>query len=337
MSRRVGLAVLIASLAVALLPPRALGDEVVVFDEVMTWRHEDPASFEGRARGPGNWVTPVNYRDGRLMFRLEVSSKPSDRPMYAQVCLGQQGWQIESCSGRFDPQFATPGVYTTDLGAPSSWWSHGAVDWTNLGASTFPSFSLSDPLSDRLMQSQGCGAYCWDPAFGNIASHMPITVRATLVAVSIGSTFSGWEKYFGGPAPAPVPAPTPPPAPTPAPVPDPTPAPVSDPPIDKPPTSAPGPDTGKPSSRPSTTPAVTGERPPVPRTKSYLTRAEVRRVARRAIREKRGDRPRRVSLRRCRRSSDVKMRCRVYWRWDRRRKATITVRETTADYRYQLR
>ncbi len=94
----------------ALLPSPAHADEVVVFDEVMTWRHEDPASFNGRARGPGNWVAPVNYRDGRLMFRLEVTSKPSDRPVYAQVCLGQLEWQIESCSGRFDPQFSRPGV-----------------------------------------------------------------------------------------------------------------------------------------------------------------------------------------------------------------------------------
>ena len=64
MSRRVRLAILIGSLAVALLPSTALADEVVVFHEVMTWRHEEPGSFNGRARGPGNWVAPANYREG---------------------------------------------------------------------------------------------------------------------------------------------------------------------------------------------------------------------------------------------------------------------------------
>ncbi len=209
MSLRVGLLAVVISLAGATVAPAAAtAEEAVVFDQVMTWTHDNGESFNGTAVGPSDWVSPVNYKDGTLMFRLEVLSKPSDRDVYAQVCLGQQNWAVESCSRRFDPQFRTTGVYNTDLGAPSSWWSHGAVDWTNVGGSAFPSFALSDPASDRLMQTQGCGAYCWDPAFGDINAHMPITVRATLVAVSVGSSFSGWQNYGGGaPATPPVESP----------------------------------------------------------------------------------------------------------------------------------
>jgi len=211
MRRRVLLVVLVVSLvAGAAVPAAAIADEALVFDQVMTWRHDDPEGFNGRVDGPRNWAAPVNYKDGALMFRLEVVSKPSDRPLYAQVCLGQQDWRIESCSRLFDPLFRGPGVYTTNLGAPSNWWSHGAVDWSNVGGSAFPSFALSDPASDRLMQTQGCGAYCWDPRFGDIDSHMPIAVRATLVAVSAGSSFSGWQNYVGGePGPPPDERPNP--------------------------------------------------------------------------------------------------------------------------------
>lgn len=69
----------------------------------------------------------------------------------------------------------------------------------------------------------------------------------------------------------------------------------------------------------------------------YLTKSEVRSTAKYGIRRKWGDRPRSVRLDRCTRYSDVRVSCRVNWRWRGYWKAQITVRETATSYLHVLR
>lgn len=38
---------------------------------------------------PDNWKTPVDFYNGTIQFRLEVISKPSDRPVNYQLCVFQ--------------------------------------------------------------------------------------------------------------------------------------------------------------------------------------------------------------------------------------------------------
>src|SRR5262245_273530 len=72
--------VLLALALAAALPARALAQQFTVVD--ITYEHKYEYASHYRVKPapatPSNWVTPVDFRAGRVYGHLEVLSKPSD-------------------------------------------------------------------------------------------------------------------------------------------------------------------------------------------------------------------------------------------------------------------
>jgi hypothetical protein len=134
-----------------------------------------------------NWVTPVNYADGRLYFRARIYTIPDSQP---DMKLGFCFWQgeRENCRGN-----DVPGVPGTDV----IWdfplhdmWKKGGkeVDWSQprkkMGFSVRD--GQNDPVSDKTSSDWG----------GNNPDHWyPMNLRFQVVLVPAGGTFSGWQNY----------------------------------------------------------------------------------------------------------------------------------------------
>jgi hypothetical protein len=144
----------------------------------------------GQANQPADYVSPNNYRDGRLYWRLDVTAKPSNKNVIGQLCFWRHGtrrFQYETCSpSSFD--FSTEGTYYFDAGAPGSWWKlNGNYNWS-LQASVIR-FMLKDPVSGKLLFSKSCGNACY-PNPEELLNHVPVDMRLEVVMVSKGTTFT---------------------------------------------------------------------------------------------------------------------------------------------------
>lgn len=85
--------VLLAVAALAVLPAAAAAqnDQFVLVDTLYVHTTETKGfSYFGIPPDvPENWKKPVNFTDGRIHFRLEVLSKPSNVPVNYQLCIFQ--------------------------------------------------------------------------------------------------------------------------------------------------------------------------------------------------------------------------------------------------------
>jgi len=134
-----------------------------------------------------NWVSPVNYADGRLYFRARIFSIPQNQP---GMKLGFCFWQgtRENCRG--NDVAGVPGtVETWDFALHDMWKKGGTeVDWSQprkkMGFSVRD--GQNDPVSDKTSSDWG----------GNNPDHWyPMNLRFQVVLVPAGGTFSGWQNY----------------------------------------------------------------------------------------------------------------------------------------------
>lgn len=79
---------LLASLAAQAPRP---ADQFVLLDVLHTHTTETKgfSYFPLPPDVPENWKAPVDFHGGTIQFRLEVISKPSDRPVGYQLCVFQ--------------------------------------------------------------------------------------------------------------------------------------------------------------------------------------------------------------------------------------------------------
>ncbi len=170
---------------------------------------------------PTNWYSPNNYWDGSFYAYYEVIDVPTSEPFGFQMGVFQYmpsaaEWDgknyYETCS--FDiPELRGVGdVATFNYGAPSGWWQHwnGSVDFSRVYdfESVGPvMYSLVPGAKGGLSPTSGGGS---DEAWAIRYNWFPCTIRVIIVAVSSGSTFSGWDNYInGGSGCAPTQLPTP--------------------------------------------------------------------------------------------------------------------------------
>lgn len=152
-------------------------------------------------KGPTNWVSPDNYYDGQFHCRFEVLSQPTVNPSHLSFCI----WGKPATPGKSPETASTisaaltgPGSVATFTSVPSSWWKQdggvnfadrssflrwGIPHWGRPGVLLAPKGYSKDPRSWEF----------WDER----TNWLPLRVKATVVAVSKGSTFSGWETYIG--------------------------------------------------------------------------------------------------------------------------------------------
>ncbi len=190
MRRRRGLflcVVLLAMLVAGSPPVGADATQFTLFDSVLT--HKIDMSARANAAAPSNWMSPVNYSDGRVYLRLEVTAKPSDLDTLVQLCLWRNSYVDETCSGSHP--VATIGTYWIDFGTPSTWWKTANWNWTQ--PFDVSAIMVKDRASGALLMDGSCGVHCYEGPL-DVAAHTPIVFRATSIVVAKNATLNapGW-------------------------------------------------------------------------------------------------------------------------------------------------
>jgi hypothetical protein len=165
----------------------------VYVDEDMTWDGSGTPRFTP-VYGP-DLVSPDDYRDGHWYMRWEVRAKPSTKTVTTQLCMWQNGWTNETCSGC--TSFGTPDTYWIDLGTPSKRWKKAAaLNWS----APFTAVGVmlkQNSCGDKLLASGACGAYCYPGS--DLADHVPIETHTDVIMVTQGSTIEVPAEWVGCP------------------------------------------------------------------------------------------------------------------------------------------
>ena len=173
---------LVAAPASASAAELLLEDVTTVFDESTQCFY----MFPNPDYAPTDWTSPDDYFHGTVELRFEILSQPTSRASNLQLCI--EALDADETCSPLTP-ISGPNVVVTDSSSPADWWYL-----------TQP-FDFAHPeswdyLFNSLWDDQGCllmsGEACWND---HRADYLPMTVRMTAVAVSAGSSFSGWENY----------------------------------------------------------------------------------------------------------------------------------------------
>ncbi len=169
-----------AAFLVALPGSVALAAQVVVMDE--TWVHA-PELADSHYRvapmlgTPENWVSPVDYSQGKAYVYLEVHSKPTAQPTRFQVCF--EATPTYACTAQ-SPTYTEVGVYEWETDFAAFWSPPGeGVDWT-LGVNKIACI-LKDTMNGK-------------PSADNVgpetaALYMPTEVRMVITLVEPGGVY----------------------------------------------------------------------------------------------------------------------------------------------------
>lgn len=190
LSSLLALATAAGSLASSVTPASASATQFTLFDEHLV--HTAEALGNPTLSSPTNWVSPVNYAQGRGFLRLEITSKPSLKPTRVQMCMWRARMSIETCTPGL--VLSTTGVYWIDLQRPAGWWKKNA-NWDFNIQPEVARIMFKDAADlDQLLMSKRCGAYCYKGP--DLAQHVPIGYRASVVFVAEGQTLvppAGWS------------------------------------------------------------------------------------------------------------------------------------------------
>jgi len=191
-----------AALAAACVAVSASASELVVMDwnprTITKGDHGFPT--ERNDIDNSDWTQPVDYAHGKLYHRLELRSMPTSKHMSWQYCFHQDGITLENCgtqSPYFDgPDGGDPVVVTWSSDIASMWKLDGIpIDWSEPRSCAFVAIrkSANQYISDYSSLNGGVAWAGEDPD-----EWYPMEVRFTVVVVSAGGTFSGWDNYTGG-------------------------------------------------------------------------------------------------------------------------------------------
>jgi len=179
---------LVAACGLLLAARTALGEQFTLFEGTFVHTVSSKAfSYPRMSEGvPSNWVSPVNYAEGKAYAEYELRSMASDRPISYQWCLFQGGSNHTCCRC---VKFAKPGLYTMEEQVDRMW-ANFKVDFTR----PFDKFMLvvkderGNPVDDRYGFG---GGWAGSPDF---SLYYPFEVRVKVVIVSKGATYNPyWE------------------------------------------------------------------------------------------------------------------------------------------------
>ncbi|MBD3395918.1 MAG: hypothetical protein GF418_09870, partial [Chitinivibrionales bacterium] len=135
---------------------------------------------------PTDWTSPVNYKDGKVYWRLEVQEKPNETVTTSMhLCLNGPG--IHCCSDLI--HFDTPGVYWLEQAFP--WWDAGAPHWNDWVG--YPQVVIKDEANNPIATSIIHSTWAYYPDF---SQYYPLKLRIIFHVVSAGASFdkpSWWD------------------------------------------------------------------------------------------------------------------------------------------------
>lgn len=200
------------------LPQKALSGEFLIMNGTYTFTENNGGMFANavyppfNSSIPTNWLYPDDYWNGSFHAYYEVISVPTNEPFGFQMGIFQYIYPNdgknfrETCSLIIPPLQGVGDWVDVNYGAPANWWQHpnGAADFSRPY-----DFQSIGPCVWSLVPGARGGLYptAWggdDAAWALRANWFPCTVRIIIVAVSSGSTFSGWSNYMGGGCSVPV-------------------------------------------------------------------------------------------------------------------------------------
>ena len=125
-----------------------------------------------------NWLSPINWKDGTAHIRYTVL----ERPKSCQIGLYTY-WRSRSKHGRVSCNCGIPAAGNTTTKSSNtrlSWSSHSA-DYEN--------------MANEYRLQVRAGKSIQFKSKSERMEFYPLVIRATIVFVSSGDTFSGWESY----------------------------------------------------------------------------------------------------------------------------------------------
>ena len=141
----------------------------------------------------GNWITPVNYADGTLYYRIEVHSQPVPQDMLIQFCFWQEkngyNFELENCGPMQRVRGTSGTVETWSVKVRDMWKLNGkSIEWNR--ARFRNGMAIKNKNGDPVSNFQGWNWNGEDPK-----KWYPLDIRFKVVVVANGAQFSGWENY----------------------------------------------------------------------------------------------------------------------------------------------
>jgi hypothetical protein len=193
----------------SLFTNNAKGSEFVIMNRVISWDVNAQDAFWSimpDATMPTNWLTPNDYYNGKIYTRYEVLSVATNVRFGMQFGIFQ--WnpsrnQRLSCGElcEFIRPLQGVGDVAINSSTPATWWKDkGGVDFARVVdfesmAAVIYSWDTQYPVGKPGEGGDPAGI-SWSQRF----NWFPVTIRITVVAVSNGSVFSGWDNYIINPA-----------------------------------------------------------------------------------------------------------------------------------------
>jgi hypothetical protein len=192
-------------IVISLITTFSFGAEFALINQEITLTSSNNGFyfFMSPSKGPVDWYTPDNYYNGQIYFRYEVLSQPTNEVCYFSFDIwgDYNGSTYTESAAPISGPLNGSGSVTIFNSSPSTWYQHpvtGPVNFHNRNSfwrwgichwfSKSPNYLLApihwsdDPES-------------WE-AWSHNSTWLPVTIRVTVVAVSQGSAFSGWENYL---------------------------------------------------------------------------------------------------------------------------------------------
>jgi hypothetical protein len=173
--------------------------EFLVADQEVTWGISADTAFNWfmpSSGVPSNWLTPADYYNGTWYVRYEVISVATTSPFGIRLGI------IQNDTGKLYEQPIQQLQGTGDVvihsSNPSGWVkTGGGVDFSKVSEIQ----NLCSIIYDwNTLLQVNPGESCWS----NRYNWFPVTLRISIVAVSSGSTFTGWAGYLNIKKPTPV-------------------------------------------------------------------------------------------------------------------------------------
>ncbi len=178
--------------------------EFILIDRIILHQQGDTkdkkmgfSGFELPSGIPDDWTQPLNFKDGKVYFRVSLLEKPDSRPVFYQM-----GFQWEGgCDGHYFKEklpgnqlicITEPGLYQAEQSLSTFWEPDcqrtDSIDWTRRVDRML--VVIGD---DSLRQIDDRWEFGTDIV--SLDSYFPLKVHFQAVLVAKGETFSGWSAY----------------------------------------------------------------------------------------------------------------------------------------------
>lgn len=187
---RTALCALAAGSLITLSARSSRAEQFVLFDETFTMTWEDAISSTPskshhyvkansglNPQQPTNWVSPIDYRNGKVHIHLEVLDKPAggQEQGWALCYVGKAG----SYGCPYTDYYTEEGVYDKEV-SMTNFYNDDTIDWSK---------GIAEVDLVYTINNSGSGHVHYFPELKDKTT--PTTVRIAMVQVSAGSTYDG--------------------------------------------------------------------------------------------------------------------------------------------------